>query len=184
MVQSDKLKPVPSVAISHGFILSLSCVISFWLITRFLAHVFSVSRDDDLLGGMWAVAATVFVYRYAYEQTIAAALSRISATMLSFVLCFAYLSFSPFNVWGMAALIGIGATIMILIGRRDDVVTTGITTAVVMVVAAISPEHAWRQPILRVVDTLVGTGVGIVGALITSKPSEIRYVGETEKRKK
>ncbi|MBV8050251.1 MAG: hypothetical protein JOZ80_03630, partial [Acidobacteriaceae bacterium] len=79
-----------------------------------------------------------------------------------------------FNVWGMAALIGVGAVIMILIGRRDDVVTTGITTAVVMVVAAMSPEHAWIQPILRVVDTIVGTGVGILGALITSKPSTSR----------
>jgi uncharacterized membrane protein YgaE (UPF0421/DUF939 family) len=175
-VQNDKLRPVVSVAVSHGFILSILCVISYWLITHLLAHALSVSHDDDLLGGMWAVVATVFVYRYAYEQTTVAALSRISATSLSFVLCFAYLSVFPFNVWGMAVLIGIGAIVMICIGRRDDVVTTGITTAVVMVVAAMSPEHAWKQPILRVVDTLVGTGVGILGALITSKPAQSRHV--------
>jgi hypothetical protein len=35
-----------------------------------------------------------------------------------------------------------------------------------MVVAGISPEHAWKQPILRLVDTLVGVAVGIVGAWI------------------
>jgi hypothetical protein len=44
----------------------------------------------------------------------------------------------------MAVLIGIGTVAIALLGRRDDIVTTGITTAVVMVVAAISPENAWH----------------------------------------
>jgi multisubunit Na+/H+ antiporter MnhB subunit len=46
-------------------------------------------------------------------------------------------------------------------------ITTGITTAVVMVVAGISPQHAWKQPILRLVDTVVGIGVGMVAARIS-----------------
>jgi hypothetical protein len=29
----------------------------------------------------------------------------------------------------------------------------GITAAVVLVVAALTPEHAWQQPILRLLDT-------------------------------
>ena len=33
---------------------------------------------------------------------------------------------------------------------------TGITTAVILVVAAVSPQHAWEQPILRLADTVVG----------------------------
>jgi len=144
-------------------------VISFWLITHMLARAFPVSRDDDLLGGMWAVIATIFVYRYGYEQTIAAALSRIAATLLSFVLCLIYLLFFPFNIWGMATLIGVGAVVMVWLGRPEDVITTGITSTVVMVVAAISPEHAWKQPILRVIDTIVGAGIGIIGAAISSK---------------
>ena len=155
-------------ALIHGVILSVLCVISYWLITHLLAHTFSVARDDYLLGGMWAVIATLFVYRYVYDQTIAAALSRIAATLLSFVLCLLYLLFLPFDVWGMATLIGIGAVVMVWLGRPDDVITTGITTAVVMVVAAISPEHAWKQPTLRVVDTIVGAGIGITGAWISS----------------
>jgi hypothetical protein len=39
----------------------------------------------------------------------------------------------------MAVLIGLGALIAILLGRREDVITTGITTAVVMVVAELGP---------------------------------------------
>jgi len=41
------------------------------------------------------------------------------------------------------------------------VVTAGITTTVVMVVAEISPQNAWQQPILRFVDTVVGVAVGV-----------------------
>jgi uncharacterized YccA/Bax inhibitor family protein len=48
-----------------------------------------------------------------------------------------------------------------ILGRREDIVTTGITTAVVMVVAAMSPHDAWQQPLLRVVDTVVGIAAGI-----------------------
>jgi uncharacterized membrane protein YccC len=43
----------------------------------------------------------------------------------------------------------------------DDIVTTGITTAVVLVVAAMSPGPPWYQPILRLLDTIVGIAVGV-----------------------
>jgi uncharacterized membrane protein YccC len=33
-----------------------------------------------------------------------------------------------------------------------------------MVVAAVTPQHAWQQPILRLVDTVVGVAVGVVAA--------------------
>jgi uncharacterized membrane protein YccC len=169
MTQQEKLPRVPDQKdhfVLHAIALSILCVISYWLITHLLAHVFPVSRDDDLLGGMWAVVATIFVYRYSYEQSAGAALSRMAATSLSFVLCFVYLLVFPPEVWGMAAVIGIGAVLMSALDRPDDVITTGITTAVVMVVAAISPDHAWKQPILRLLDTIVGVAVGIAGALI------------------
>jgi uncharacterized membrane protein YccC len=51
--------------------------------------------------------------------------------------------------------------VMASLGRRDDIVTVGITTAVVMVVAAMSPSDAWQQPLLRLVDTIVGITVGV-----------------------
>jgi threonine/homoserine efflux transporter RhtA len=146
-------------------------MITYWLITRVLAHMLSVSRDDDLLGGMWAVVATVFVYRYIYEESVGAALSRMGATSLSFALCFIYLLFFPFHFWGMAMRIAIGAVAMSLLGRPDDVVTTGITTAVVMVVGAISPDQAWKEPILRMVDTIAGVAERVLGAWISLQPS-------------
>jgi hypothetical protein len=80
---------------------------------------------------------------------------------VSFALCLLYLWFLPFTIAGMAALIGLGTLAMMLLDRRDDIATTGITTVVVMVVAAISPQDAWHQPLLRLVDTVVGVGVGV-----------------------
>ncbi|MGC2321332.1 MAG: FUSC family protein [Terriglobales bacterium] len=153
-------------AVSHGVMLAVCCFISYWIITDVLAAARSVSRDDEFLGGMWAVVATVFVFRYTYEESARAALSRMYATLVSFALCFVYLLILPFRPLGLAVLIAIGAIVMSLVGQAEDIVTTGITTTVVMVVAGMSPEHAWKQPILRLIDTVVGTAVGIVGARI------------------
>src|SRR6266478_344966 len=157
----------------RGAVLAISCVISYSLITHILASTYSIPRDDDLLGGMWAVAATIFVYRYSHAESVRAALSRMAATSISFVLCLCYLLIFPFHVWGMAALIGIGAIVVTTMGRPDDTITTGITIAVVMVVAALSPHDAWRQPILRLVDTAVGVAVGIAAAWLAANAMRV-----------
>lgn len=151
-------------AVLESVVLGAACFISYWLVSALLSRVYSLSRDDDLLGGMWAVLATVFVLRDSYQRSVAAAVSRISATVVSFVLCLAYLAFLPFHAWALAVLVGASALAVSVLGRPDDAVTAGITTAVVMVVAAVSPEHAWQQPILRLADTLVGVAVGIAAA--------------------
>ena len=73
--------------------------------------------DDDLLGGMWAVIATVFVYRETHRQNIAAALTRSSATLISFALCLTYLTLFSFHPIGLAVVIGLGTFGLIAIGR-------------------------------------------------------------------
>jgi hypothetical protein len=79
----------------------------------------------------------------------------------------------------MAVLIAIGTVVMALLGRRDDIVTVGITTVVVMVVAAMSPVDAWQQPVLRLADTMVGIAAGVackcVGSFLFRK-----FFGEQE----
>src|SRR5262249_34525993 len=139
----------------------------YLLITRALSAFHSVSTADDKLGGMWAVIATVFVYRLGYRDSLSAAASRSVATALSFVFCLLYLLVLPFSPVGLAGLIGIGTAFLMLVGRDGEVVTTGITTAVVLVVAALAPTDAWEQPILRAVDTAAGVAVGLVAAWLT-----------------
>ena len=153
-------------AVGDGVMLAICCLISYQIITYIIVATRFGSRDDQLLGGMWAVAATIFVFRDGHQESVSAAISRISATLLSFGLCLVYLLIFPFRPWGMVVLIGIGAAVLTLVGRSKDIITTGITTTVVMVVAGISPQHAWKQPVLRLIDTIVGVAVGIAGAWI------------------
>jgi hypothetical protein len=161
--------------------LALVSLVSYELTTHILTSAIS-SRDDQLLGGMWSVIATVFVCRQSYTESMSAALSRTTATLLSFILCLAYLLLFPFTAWGLAILIGVGAVILIIIDRPGDVITTSITTTVVMVVAGISVQHAWHQPILRLVDTVIGIAVGIAGVWIGRGLRSLSHPNESQLR--
>jgi uncharacterized membrane protein YccC len=156
--------PQAGASVVECVILAVACLITYWLATSALSRVYSLSRDDDLLGGMWAVIATIFVLRDSYGKSVAAAVSRMAATFVSFALCLIYLAFLPFHAWALAVLVGASALAVMLLGRPGDAVTAGITTAVIMVVAAVTPQHAWQQPILRLVDTVVGVAVGALAA--------------------
>jgi len=148
-------------------VLAAACLITYWLATRMLAHVYLLSRDDELVGGLWAVIATIFVLRDSYQRSMTAAVTRMAATAVSFVLCLIYLVFLPFDIWAMAALIGLSALAVTLIGRPGDAITAAITTAVIMGVTALNPHDAWRQPILRFADTVIGVAVGVGAAWLS-----------------
>jgi uncharacterized membrane protein YccC len=145
-------------------ILGLACLATYLVTTRLLVHVYSASRADNLLGGLWAVVSTVFVFRDSYQRSVSAAVSRISATAWSFALCLIYLAVLPFQLWALAVLIGLSALGVTVIGRAEDAITAAITTTVVLIAAAISPQDAWRLPILRLADTVIGTVVGVAAA--------------------
>jgi hypothetical protein len=172
--QSGRLSwPQARIAVAECVVLAVACLITYWLATDLLSRVHSVGRDDDLLGGMWAVLATIFVLRDSFGKSVAAAVSRMSATFVSFVLCLIYLAFLPFHAWALAVLVGASALAVTLLGRPGDAVTAGITTAVILVVAAVSPQHAWEQPILRLADTVVGVAVGAIAAWTVTRINKL-----------
>jgi uncharacterized membrane protein YccC len=148
----------------HGVALGLACLVSYEATTHLLRGVHSVASSDDLLGGMWAVIATVFVYRDTQTESFAAAISRMAATAVSLALCLVYLLIAPSHPWALAMLIALGTILVTLAGRPGDSVTTGVTIAVVMVVAELEPRNAWEQPILRFADTFFGVIVGLATA--------------------
>ena len=158
----------------HSVALAAACYVSYWLTTDVLSQLHSLSAADDKLGGLWAVIATVFVYRTTHQQDVGVAVSRSIATLLSFALCLAYLAILPSTPLGMAVLIGIATLLCTLVGRPEDAVTAGITTAVVMVVAAVTPHDAWQEPILRLADTAIGIAVGLAAALVGSRLTTFR----------
>lgn len=145
--------------IIHAVEIAMASAISYWISTYGLAPL--VDRDPDFRGGMWAAVAAMLVFRDPRASSVSRGLSLLIATGVSFALCVLYLLLFPFHLVGMAAVIGIGTVVMMLLGRREDIVPTGITTTVVMVVAATSPHDAWQQPLLRVVHTIVGIAVSI-----------------------
>ena len=146
--------------------MGIACLITYWIMTYMLSRF--VDQASGFLGGMWAVVAVVFVFRDTRARALSAGIARLIATCVSFALCLPYLLIFPFTALGLAALLGIGTLVMAALGRRDDIVTTGITTAVVMVVAAMSPQNAWQQPLMRLVDTVVGITLGVIGKWIGS----------------
>jgi uncharacterized membrane protein YgaE (UPF0421/DUF939 family) len=75
--------------------MALACLISQFLDT-----------PDVFVAGMWATVATLFVFRTTRLEALAAGISRLSATCVSFALCLAYLLVLPFHPIRLAALLG------------------------------------------------------------------------------
>jgi fusaric acid resistance family protein len=152
------------VAVLDCAMLGAACLVTYWLVTTLQPHIYPRSRPAEQIGALWAVISTVFVLRDSYEKSTAAAVSRMAATSVSFVLCLIYLVFLPFHVWALGLLVGASALAVILLGRPGDAVSAGISSAVVMIASRLSPQHAWQQPILRFIDTVAGVIVGVAAA--------------------
>jgi uncharacterized membrane protein YgaE (UPF0421/DUF939 family) len=153
-----KFQKVSTWDIAYAVDMSIACLITYWL-TAFLIPY--MGRPATPVGILWAVISTVFVYKDTRSHSLAAGISRLAATLISLLLCLSYLSLFPIISFGMAVLIAIGTLIAMSLGRRDDIGLTAITTAVVMIVAASEPQNAWLQPLLRLVDTMIGITVGV-----------------------
>jgi hypothetical protein len=93
---------------------------------------------------------------------------RVAATALSFALCFGYLLFLPFHAWGLVALIAVGTLVLTVLGQADDVAVAAITTAAVMVIAALGPHHAWRQPLIGAAATAAGIAIGVTASRLAN----------------
>jgi len=106
-------------AIGYSVALAVASFVSYWLAVHVLSQVHSISRADDLVGGMWAAIATVFVYHASHQESLAAGVSRIAATSLSFVLCLCYLLLFGFHPLGLVVLIGIGTLLLMLTGHPE-----------------------------------------------------------------
>ena len=145
--------------VAYAVDLAIACLITYWVTVFALPRL--VGWPSTPVGVLWAVISTVFVYKDTRANTLSAAIARMIATFASFVLCLAYLWLLPATTIGMAALIAIGVLLMIFIGRRDETNLTAITIAVILIVAASDPQEARLQPLLRLIDTILGVTVGV-----------------------
>jgi hypothetical protein len=172
-VLAAKHTVVPATVTARGAVvrsvaLALACLASYSLVRHASAHIHSLSPGDDQIGGLWAVIATAFVFRTTQGESVTAAKTRVAATALSFGLCFAYLLFVPSHAWGLAALIAVGTLVLTSAGQAGDVGVGAITTAAVMVIAALSPQHPWQQPLIGAVATAIGIAIGLAASRLGS----------------
>src|SRR5215813_13068390 len=155
-------------AVRQSVTLALACLASYSLVRYASAHIHSLSHADDLVGGLWAVIATAFVFRTTEDASITAAKTRVVATALSFALCFVYLLFLPSHPWGMALLIAVSTFLLIALGQSGDVGVAAITIGAVMVIAALGPHDPWKQPLIGAVSTAVGIAIGVAASLLAN----------------
>jgi len=152
--------------IVYSIAMALTCLTSYALMTSLLNV--AVEGHADPVGGMWAAVSTAFVFRDSRQHSLSAGAGRLIATCVSFALCLLYLWLFPANVAGMTILLAVGTLVMQLLDRREDIITTAVTTIVVMVIALQRPGEAWEQPLLRLFDTVVGVAIGVGGKWIAS----------------
>ena len=151
-------------AVVQSVTLSLACLASYSLVRYASAHFDSLSHADDLVGGLWAVIATAFVFRTTEGESITAVKTRVAATGLSFALCFVFLLFLPSHPWGMALMIAVSTLLLIALGQSGDVGVSAITIGAVMVIAALGPHDPWKQPLIGAVATAVGIAIGFAAS--------------------
>jgi len=152
--------------LGHAVNLAIAALVTYALTTSVTPLL--LNRPAETVGILWAVISAIFVVKDTRERSLSAGVSRLVSTCASFALCLIYLLFLPANPLGMAILIGIGALLMMLAGRRDEINLVAITTAVILIVAAEHPQSAWQQPLLRLADSVAGGAVGIACKWITS----------------
>jgi uncharacterized membrane protein YgaE (UPF0421/DUF939 family) len=161
--------------VAYAVDIAVASLLTYFTMTSVLPRLLDWTSSP--VGVIWAVISTVFVFRDTRVHSLVAGQARLLATCVSFVLCLGYLLLFPFTAVGMAVLLVVGSLFMMLLGRRDEIGLTGITTIVVMVVAADQPHDAWHQPLLRLMDTVIGIAVGVACKWILSSLSR-RVIGE------
>lgn len=150
---------VSRVDVVYAIGLAIACTSSYAVVVSILEIL--PGSHADLLGGLWTIAAVIFVFNGLNGRIHTTALNCLVATLVSIGLCVIYLSIFPYDTTGLIVLIAAGALVLAVLDRRDQMVMTGITTVVVMIVAGMNPERALQEPFLRLLDTLVGIAVGM-----------------------
>jgi uncharacterized membrane protein YgaE (UPF0421/DUF939 family) len=146
--------------VAYAVDMAIACLITYGIMLAIHSR-FSLGASSQVVGTLWAIVATIYVFRDTRANSLSASIGRVVATVISFALCLVYLLLFPFTPIGLVAVLACGTLVMMVLGRRDEIGLTAVTTAVVMLVAAIDAQDAWQQPLLRLMDTMIGIAVGI-----------------------
>jgi uncharacterized membrane protein YccC len=162
---SERRRQVDRRTVVEAGSLAVAVVVSWYVVVPLAHVVLGQGNADAEIGGMWSVVAAAFVFSDQVRTSGHTFTGRMTATLISSGLCFAYLLVWPFTVWAIALIVGVGVVILAAVGLQAETVTTSITTAVVLVVAGLDGSaHGWEDPLIRIVTTAIGGLVGVAAA--------------------
>src|SRR5262249_4911252 len=161
-----KLSKLSGWDVAYAIDMAIACLVTYWVMIFLLPRL--VGWHSTSVGVLWAVISTVFVYKDTRTHSLYAGISRLIATFAGFALCLVYLSLLSALPIGMGVLIAFGVLLIFSMGVCAQTGLTAITIAIIMIIAANNPQEAWLQPLLRLVDTLIGISIGVACKWVAS----------------
>src|SRR5258708_33124885 len=86
--------------------MGIACLVTYWVMTSLLPGLTGTSSTPVAI--IWAVISAAFVYKDTRTHSMSAGISRLIGTLISVVLCSAFLLLFRPSPTGMAILIAIG----------------------------------------------------------------------------
>jgi uncharacterized membrane protein YgaE (UPF0421/DUF939 family) len=91
------------------------------------------------IGGLWGLVFGVVVLQATRHDTLASTWLRVLGTLIGAAVSAVYLSFLPFNPFGMAVVIGVVMLLCQVLGAPDHARLASITAAVIIVLSTLHP---------------------------------------------
>src|ERR1700691_2705331 len=85
----QNMKKLTTWDIVHSLDMAIACAISYTITTQLLVRF--VDQPNKVLGALFAVVATVFVFRESRADSLSAGLARLIAACVSFAVCLPFL---------------------------------------------------------------------------------------------
>ena len=121
-------------------------------------------RPSAGMGGLWALISGIVVLQSTWRGTLSLAWLRVLGTLIGSIISAAYLSFLPFNPFGMVACIFATVLVCHALGIPGHAQLAAITVALIMV---ISTMDSTLSPItsvaLRFSESCLGTAMAVLG---------------------
>ena len=127
-------------------------------------------RPSAGMGGLWALISGIVVLQSTWRGTLSSAWLRVLGTLIGSIISAAYLSFLPFNPFGMAACIFATVLVCHALGIPGHAQLAAITVALIMVISSMDPTVSpITSAALRFSESCLGTAMAVLAVEIWAR---------------
>ena len=127
-------------------------------------------RPSAGMGGLWALISGIVVLQSTWRGTLSSAWLRVLGTLIGSIISAAYLSFLPFNPFGMAACIFAMVLVCHALGIPGHAQLAAITVALIMVISTMDPTVSpITSAALRFSESCLGTAMAVLAVEIWAR---------------